>query len=71
MIQSQTKPYQLVLWQNADRSGSEPALRLEFDRLDEAQEAFGAARQQGAYGAAVLMEWHKVSGVWDLMDQYP
>jgi hypothetical protein len=71
MIQSQAKPYQLVLWVTEDRGGSEPALRLEFDRLEDALAAFESQRGAGAYRSGVLMRWHKVGGSWDLLDRYP
>ncbi len=71
MIHSKPKRYQLVLWATEDRSGLEPALRLEFDFLEEAQAAFLEQQSAASYRAGILILWDKLSGTWDLLDQYP
>lgn len=69
MIHTLQKQFQLVLWENEDRSGE--ALRLDFDTVDEARAAFEAQHLAGTYRAGILMEWHKVSGASALLDIYP
>jgi hypothetical protein len=71
MIHTKPKRYQLVLWATEDRGGLEPALRLEFDLLEEAQAAFEEQQTAGSYRSGILMVWRKNSGIWDLLDQYP
>lgn len=71
MIHVQAKQYQVVLWENADRFSGGPALRLDFDTLEAARAEFDAHRETGKYQAGVILEWHKLSGISDLVDQYP
>jgi hypothetical protein len=71
MIHVQAQQYQVVLWENVDRLSGGPALRLDFDTLESAEAALQAHRQDGKYVSGVILEWHKHSGIWDLVDQYP
>ncbi len=71
MIHIQAMQYQVVLWEDSDRVSGGPALRLDFDSLEAARQAYEAHRQEGTYRSGVIMEWHKQSGIWDLVEQYP
>lgn len=71
MIHLQAKQFQVVVWRDEDRQSEEPALRLDFDTLEEAKTALMAHQAEGLYRAGVLMEWHNQSGIWDLIEYYP
>ena len=71
MIHVQSKRYRVVLWESEDRSSAEPALRLEFDRLAEADAEFEKLQRAGRYPAGILIEWLKDSGDWELVRKYP
>ena len=71
MIHTQSKRYQIVLWATENRHGSDPALRLVFDRREDGEAALQAQRNAGSYRSGILMEWDKMSGTWDLLDRYP
>jgi hypothetical protein len=71
MIQLLQKKYQLVLWPTQHRSSEAIALRIDFDDLAEARAKLDAGRRSGEYSSGLLMEWHKQSGVWDLIEQFP
>jgi len=69
LISIQHKRFQVVLWETEDRSGS--SLHLEFDTLEEARAALEAQQQLHRYRTGILMEWHKMSGVWNLIARFP
>ena len=71
MIHLKTKRYQLVLWDEDDRGGAVPALKLEFDTLAQASEEFQAQQKAARYGAGLLFQWLKDSDDWELVDRYP
>ena len=71
MIHTQSKRYQLVFWEGEERDGHAPALKLEFDRREEAEAAFAAKRAEECYRSGVFMEWHQTAGDWDLITRYP
>jgi hypothetical protein len=62
--------FQLLLWVT-DRSGEDPALKLGFDTLEEAKAAFEDHTKSGGYQTAILMEFHKRMGVWNLLRCHP
>jgi hypothetical protein len=70
LIHIESKPFQVVLWTTDDRNSAEPALRLAFDHREDAQAAFEEQRA-GSYRSGILIAWDKLSGTWDLLDQYP
>ena len=70
MIHQGEKPYRVVCWETEDRQHGTP-MRLEFDTLEAALEAFVAERKAGRYRSATLLRWHKHSDSWDLVDKYP
>jgi hypothetical protein len=70
MIHISQANFQVVLWVT-DRSGTDPALKLGFDTLEEAEAAFEEQTQSGRYQTAILMAFHKRMGVWDLIRAYP
>lgn len=71
MIQVSNKKYQISLWTSEDHRGADPALRMEFDDLRDAQAEFERQKQSGAYRSGILFEWRKVSGTWDLLERFP
>jgi hypothetical protein len=71
MIHVQLKRYQLVLWETADRGGAAPALQLDFDAVEEARAAFDNHRRAGHYLAGIMIEWHKTTSEWSLVDRFP
>lgn len=71
MIHIQPKPYQVVVWRDEHRLSGEPALRMDFDTLEEATRALNAYAAAGMYRSGVLMEWRKHSAIWNLLEQYP
>jgi hypothetical protein len=70
MIQTQSKRYQISLWFKRDRSGPGPALRLEFDDVEEARAEFDKHKAHGRYQSGILLEFHKVRQEWSLLDQF-
>ena len=68
MIHHKTKTYQIDLWSDAERR--DPATRLEFDVLEEAQEAFTRLKAAGR-GTGILIEWHTITNEWILLDKFP
>lgn len=70
MIQTQSKRYQISLWLTQDRSGPGPALRLEFDNVEEARAEFERQKRHELYQSGILLEFHKVSQEWSLIDQF-
>lgn len=71
MIHVQAKQYQVLLWEHPDRMSGGPALRCDFDTLDAARQEYETHRLGGRYLAGMILEWHKHSGIWDLVEQYP
>lgn len=71
MIHTLQKPFQVVLWETEERSSDGAAMRLDFDSLEEARADFDAQRLAGHFRTGVLLEWHKVSGQWELLDLFP
>ena len=71
MIYSQSKRYQLVFWDGENREGDEPALKLDFDKREDAEAAFEAHRSERRYRSGIFMEWHKTAADWTLVQQYP
>jgi hypothetical protein len=70
MIQIRQTNFQVVLWVT-DRSGHDPALELGFDTLEEAEAAFEEQTKSGRYQTAILMEFRKRMGAWNLIKAYP
>lgn len=71
MIHIVPKPYQVVLWRAENRLSQDPALRMDFQTLDEAMAALGDHQASGFYRVGVLLEWRKQSGIWNLIARYP
>jgi hypothetical protein len=69
MIHIQHKRFQVVLWEDGDRSG--PALQLEFDTAEAAGRELATHRDARRYATGILLEWHKNRGEWVLIEQYP
>jgi hypothetical protein len=59
MIELQPKGFQIHLWLTEDRSGVDPALKLEFDSLDEAKAELERHRKAGLHKCRVCIEWHR------------
>ena len=70
MIHTQTKRYQISLWFTRDRSGPGPALRLEFDNVEEARAEFEKHKHHEHYQSGILLEFLKVRMEWILIDQF-
>jgi hypothetical protein len=71
MIQIAAKPYRILLWKS-DRDRADAAtLQLDLDSREEAIAVFETHRDAGQYRMGLLIEWHKVSGIWNLLDRYP
>lgn len=70
MIQIRQASFQVVLWVT-DRSGDDPALELGFDTLEEAEAAFDEQTKSGSYQTAILMEFRKRMGAWNLLKSFP
>lgn len=71
MIQITRPKFQVVLWQNADRSGTEPALEMAFDTFEEAEASFDEQMSSGRYKTAILMEFRQQGGIWNLVKSHP
>ena len=71
MIQIKRKKFQVLLWQNADRSGTEPSLELAFDTREEAEAAFNEQTSSGRYQAAIMVEFRQKAGIWNLLRSHP
>ena len=71
MIHIQPKQYQVVVWRDETRLSGEPALRIDFDTIEDATAALRAHQATGYYRSGVLMEWRKHSAIWNLLEQYP
>ncbi len=70
MIHQSEKPYRVVCWETEDRQQGTP-MRIEFDTLEAALEAFESERRAGRYRSGILLKWHKHSDGWDLVDRFP
>ncbi len=71
MIHTPKKRYQVVFWETEDRSNSAHALHVDFETLEQARREFEAHIRSGRYRTGILMEWHKISGDWDLLEMFP
>lgn len=71
MIQVPSKPYQIVLWTGVEHADTTPALRMEFDSLEEAVAEFEKQRETGLHRSGILYQWRRHSGSWDLLRRYP
>jgi hypothetical protein len=67
----QPKRYQITLWMGEDRRDSAAALHMSFDTLEQAEREFEAHRLTGNFKVGILMEWHRRSGIWNLLSKYP
>jgi hypothetical protein len=70
MIHALSKRYQLILWVDEGGDRDRAALRLDFDDRETAMARLESERDGGRYRTGLLMEWHKVSGVWELVDRF-
>jgi hypothetical protein len=70
MIHIRQANFQVVLWVT-DRSGHEPALEMGFDTREEAEAAFDEQVKSGRYQTAILMEFRKRMGAWNLLKSHP
>lgn len=70
MIHGLSKRYQLILWEAGGNDDESAAMRLDFDDRASALARLDTERGSGRYRSGLLMEWHKVSGVWELVDRF-
>jgi hypothetical protein len=70
MIHGLSKRYQLILWEAEGNDDESAAMRLDFDDRASALARLDAERSGVRYRTGLLMEWHKVSGVWELVERY-
>ena len=71
MIHIQTKRYQLIFWESEQRDGQQPALKLEFENLEEADATFAARKAERRYRSGVFIQWHRIASDWTLIERYP
>jgi hypothetical protein len=70
MILNSSKPFQMALWSSQAPQGAEPALRAQFDTLEEARIAFELHRQDGSYALGVLYLHNKATGYSQLLYRF-
>ena len=70
MIYAVNKPFHVIFWPGRNQR-SEPAEKLEFDKLEAATAVFETARSSGQYGSGTLIGWRKTANEWYLIDRFP
>lgn len=71
MIHTPKKRYQVVFWETENRADSVGTVHADFESLEQARLEFEAQVKSGHYRSGILMEWHKISGEWDLVEMFP
>lgn len=66
----QSTTYVVVVWSGGERLSDDPALRLQFDTLEDARLALDTHRDSRRYRSGMLMQWDRQSGNWKLVAQF-